>query len=64
MKQVLKEIQDGTFARNWIDENRQGRPNFQRLREEERNHQLERVGAELRRMMVWLDGKKKDPVRS
>jgi ketol-acid reductoisomerase len=60
----LKEIQDGTFARNWIDENRQGRPNFQRLREEERNHQLERVGAELRRMMAWLDGKKKEPVQS
>jgi ketol-acid reductoisomerase len=64
MKEVLKEIQDGTFARNWIDENRQGRPNFQRLREEERNHQLERVGAELRRMMAWLDGKKKEPVQS
>ena len=53
MKQVLKEIQDGTFARNWLLENRVNRPFFNARRRSEREHQIEKVGAELRKMMSW-----------
>lgn len=60
MKEVLKEIQDGTFAKRWIGENERGRHEFNRMREEERNHPIEKVGATLREMMVWVD--KKEPV--
>ncbi len=51
MRQILKEIQDGTFARNWIEENERSRPNFNRMREQDRNHQIEQVGERLRAMM-------------
>jgi len=55
MKQVLAEIQDGTFAKNWLLENRAaGRANFLALRERHANHQIEKVGKELRSMMSWL----------
>lgn len=54
MKQVLKEIQDGTFARNWILENQVNRTNFNATRRIESEHQIEKVGAELRKMMSWL----------
>jgi ketol-acid reductoisomerase len=54
MKQVLSEIQDGTFAREWIDENKQGRPNFDSLAQADRDHQIEIVGKNLRDMMSWL----------
>ncbi len=53
MKQILTEIQDGTFARNWLLENQVGCPNFNARRRIEANHELERVGAELRKMMSW-----------
>ena len=53
MKKVLKEIQDGTFAKNWILENATGRPGFYARREAERNSMVEKVGAELRKMMSW-----------
>jgi ketol-acid reductoisomerase len=55
MKQILKEIQDGDFAREWIAENRAGQENFKRLREEQANHQIEREGKELRSMMDWIE---------
>jgi ketol-acid reductoisomerase len=55
MKQVLTEIQDGTFAREWIAENRAGQENFQRLRSEQAGHQVETVGRELRAQMSWID---------
>ena len=55
MKTVLTEIQDGTFAREWIAENRAGQENFQRMREEQKNHQIEREGHELRSKMDWID---------
>jgi ketol-acid reductoisomerase len=55
MKQVLGEIQDGTFAREWIAENRAGQENFQRLRQEQMGHQIEREGKQLRSMMSWID---------
>jgi ketol-acid reductoisomerase len=55
MKKILGEIQSGDFAREWIAENRAGQENFQRMREEGKNHQVEREGAELRKMMDWID---------
>ncbi len=55
MKKVLKEIQDGKFAANWIAENNAaGRANFLAMRRNEAEHQVEKVGAELRKMMSWL----------
>ena len=55
MKKVLADIQSGDFAREWIAENRAGQENFQRLRAEQQGHQVEKVGAELRAMMPFLD---------
>jgi ketol-acid reductoisomerase len=55
MKDILGEIQSGAFAREWIAENRAGQENFRRMREEGKNHQIEREGRELRSMMDWID---------
>ena len=55
MKEILAEIQNGDFAREWIAENRAGQENFQRMREEQKGHQIEREGKELRSMMPWID---------
>jgi ketol-acid reductoisomerase len=55
MRDVLGEIQDGSFARRWIDENETGRVEFERLRAQDRDHQIERVGAALRAQMAFLD---------
>jgi ketol-acid reductoisomerase len=55
MKQVLKEIQNGDFAREWIAENRAGQENFKRMRSEQAGHQVEVVGKELRSQMDWID---------
>ncbi|MDD4122480.1 MAG: ketol-acid reductoisomerase, partial [Eubacteriales bacterium] len=55
MKKVLSEIQDGTFARNWINENKVGRPHFLATRRIKTEHQLEKVGKELRKMYSWND---------
>jgi len=57
MKKILKEIQDGSFAKKWIKENEAGRPVFNKIREEQRSHPIEKVGAELRKMMKWIDAK-------
>ncbi len=57
MRGVLKEIQDGTFAREWISENDEGRPRFIPLREEAQNQQIEEIGKGLRSMMPWMDTK-------
>lgn len=54
MKKVLGEIQDGTFAKNWILENKANRPFFNAKRRMEQNHPVEVVGRELRKMMTWL----------
>ena len=61
MKQLLTEIQDGTFARNWIAENENGRPNFNRRRAAEGEHTIERVGRDLRRMMPFVNPKEVVP---
>ena len=55
MRQILAEIQDGTYARRWIAEDQAGRPWFMAQRRQEQTHPIEQVGAELRRMMPFLD---------
>jgi ketol-acid reductoisomerase len=55
MRQVLAEIQDGTFAKRWIAESDGGRQEFERLRAQDRDHQIEKVGAELRSQMAFLN---------
>ncbi|WP_456324553.1 ketol-acid reductoisomerase [Desulfonauticus submarinus] len=54
MKKVLKEIQEGIFAREWILENKAGNPAFLALRRKMHEHQIEEVGDKLRSMMAWL----------
>lgn len=54
MKELLQEIQDGSFAKGWIEENETGRENFLSMRKANQGHQVEKVGAELRGMMPWL----------
>ena len=54
MQKILADIQDGSFAREWIAENDEGRPRFNRLREENAGHPIEKVGKELRSMMSFL----------
>jgi len=54
MKRVLQEIQNGKFAREWMLENRVNRPMFNAMRRAEAEHPIEKVGAELRKMMPWL----------
>ena len=55
MKRVLTEIQDGTFAKNWMAENqKKGRKDFLHMRELGAAHQLEKVGEKLRSMMPWI----------
>lgn len=58
MRKVLADIQDGTFAKNWLLENQIGCPNFNAKRRIEAEHPLEKVGAELRNMMSWTKKKK------
>ena len=55
MKKILKDIQSGDFAREWIAENRAGQENFKRMREEQSHHQVEEEGRRLRGMMDWID---------
>jgi len=57
MKKILKEIQSGEFAREWLLENIAGRPQFKRLRKKGLEHPIEKVGAQLRSMMPWLKKK-------
>ncbi|WP_416825707.1 ketol-acid reductoisomerase [Ectobacillus polymachus] len=54
MKDVLTDIQNGTFAKGWIEEHKSGRPNFNKFVEAEKNHQLETVGSKLREMMPFV----------
>lgn len=57
MKQVLAEIQDGTFAKKWLLENQVNRPQFNALRRKAAEHPIEKVGAQLRGMMSWMQKK-------
>jgi ketol-acid reductoisomerase len=65
MKEILARIQDGTFAREWIEENKAGGKKFAALRDAEKKHPIEEVGAKLRGMMSWLhkDAKKATPAQ-
>ncbi len=58
MKQVLTDIQDGTFAKNWLSENQVNCPHFLAMRRREAAHQLEETGAELRKLYSWNDSSK------
>jgi ketol-acid reductoisomerase len=58
MKKILGEIQSGEFAKEWIAETRSGRENYTRMLKEGEEHQIEAVGAELRRMMPWISAGK------
>ena len=55
MKSILTEIQDGTFARNWIAENENGMPEFRRMMQADLDHPIEAVGEDLRGRMDWLE---------
>ena len=57
MAGVLQRIQNGEFAKQWIDENKEGRPNFNARRQREHDLLIEKVGADLRQMMPFLDAK-------
>ncbi|MDW7684310.1 MAG: ketol-acid reductoisomerase [Bacillota bacterium] len=57
MQKILKEVQNGVFARNWILENQANRPYFKATNRLEVDHPIEKVGKELRRMMSWIDAK-------
>ncbi len=54
MKKILADVQSGAFAREWIEENKKGRPNMNRLRKQEAEHPIEEVGKKLREMMSYL----------
>ncbi len=58
MKGVLTDIQDGTFAKNWVEESRSGRENFHALEAKGHDHPIEKVGKELRAMMPWISAGK------
>jgi ketol-acid reductoisomerase len=55
MKKVLKEIQDGKFARQWISENNKGRKKYNQLMNKDLKHKIEKVGSKLRERMPWLE---------
>jgi ketol-acid reductoisomerase len=55
MRKILKEIQKGQFAQQWIDENKAGRKNYKRMLKEDTGHRIEKVGAALRARMPWLN---------
>jgi len=57
MRKILGEIQDGTFAREWVAEDEAGRPNFTRLQKEGTEHPIEQVGEKLRGLMSWVGSK-------
>ncbi len=57
MREILEEIRRGEFAREWVLENRAGRPVYHALLERDREHPIEKVGEQLRKMMPWISGK-------
>ncbi|MBI4354575.1 MAG: ketol-acid reductoisomerase, partial [Candidatus Omnitrophica bacterium] len=63
MRQLLREIQSGQFAKEWIAEHEAGRPNFTRLMQQDDQHPIEQTGAALRAMMPWINNQKSE-VRS
>ncbi len=57
MKELLADVRDGSFAKDWILENQCGRPRMKKWMEREQAHSIEAVGKELRAMMPWMDAK-------
>jgi ketol-acid reductoisomerase len=57
MKKILDEVQSGQFAKEWILENKANQAAFKAFRKRDRNHEIERVGRELRSMMSWINAK-------
>ena len=57
MRKILDEIQDGTFAREWLLENQVNAPRFKRLRAMQHESLLEKIGKRLRKMMTWINAK-------
>lgn len=57
MKKILKEVQDGLFAKEWILENQANRASFIAMRRREQNLEIEKVGSKLRKMMPWTQKK-------
>jgi ketol-acid reductoisomerase len=60
MKRILKEVQDGTFAKEWIGEAKSGGKNFKAFKEKDKNHPVEVVGRKLRKLMSWINAKEVD----
>jgi ketol-acid reductoisomerase len=58
MKRVLQEVQDGSFAKEWMEEYRSGSKRFQELRNQAKAHPIEKVGEQLRSMMGWMSKEK------
>jgi ketol-acid reductoisomerase len=58
MRKILKEVQSGKFAKQWIEENASGRKSYHKLLEQDTNRQIEKVGAELRARMPWLNDRR------
>ena len=54
MKTILEEVQNKTFAQEWIEENKTGKENYNRMMDEDQSQQIEKVGKELRERMSWL----------
>jgi ketol-acid reductoisomerase len=57
MRKILADVQNGKFAEEWLAEYTNGQPNMKRLREETKEHMIEKVGAKLRSMMSWVTTK-------
>jgi ketol-acid reductoisomerase len=60
MKRILKEVQDGSFAKEWINEAKSGGKNFRAMKEKDKNHPVEVVGKKLRKLMSWINAKEVD----
>jgi ketol-acid reductoisomerase len=60
MKRILKEVQDGTFAREWINEAKSGGAKFKAMKEKDKNHPVEITGRKLRKLMSWINAKEVD----
>jgi ketol-acid reductoisomerase len=58
MKKILKEVQNGKFARQWIEEKASGGKNYSKLLKQDTDRQIEKVGAELRARMPWLNDRR------
>ncbi|MEO8879859.1 MAG: ketol-acid reductoisomerase [Gemmatimonadaceae bacterium] len=61
MRELLEEVRNGSFAKSWIDENKNGRPEFTKFRKQDTEHPIEKVGRELRRKMPFVEPRERIP---